>query len=369
MTDGYYNDSFTIADTDTTAGATIDTYTYAPVGPFSDSIDNTARSNTFADIAMKYWGTDLRPNLPNKIKPNSNDPAFWQHMNFYAIGLGVLGEMDATSTQLLKDLSGSASSVPPRVANWPAPSGNSPKAIDDMWHATINGRGKIFNAKTTQELTNAVGQMLSDVAGNEGTQAGVAVSTATLKSDTKKYTPRYTPITWTGNVTAYNLSAGTAAELSVAWEVETLTYTDPTTGAKTFASKMPAAADRNIYVGNGATTQGHPFTYSDMNPSLTGKMTGTVTADLINYLRGDTANEDTATTTTALFRHVKQDWETLLIRPRVCKGYGRPEIRPATFDHSRTNLLSQLCSRHRCDTNRWKEQRAEGLCSSAPMTA
>ena len=312
MTDGYYNDTFTIAapdtpDQDTTIGAAIGSYTYIPVGPYSDKFDGTATwNNTFADVAMKYWGKDLRPNLPNKIKPNSNDPAFWQHMNFYAIGLGVLGELDATSSQLLQDLSGSAATVPARVSNWPQPVGNGPKAIDDMWHATINGRGKIFNAKTTQELTNAIGQMLSDVAGAEGTQAGVAVSTASLNSDTKKYTPSYTPITWTGNVTAYSLDATSAAQLSVpAWQVETLVSTDPISGVRTYSSKIPLAADRNIVVGNGATSgvRAVPFQYTDMNPALTSKMTGTVTADLINYLRGDTTNEDTATTTTALYRN------------------------------------------------------------------
>lgn len=306
MTDGYYNESFTLADVDTTVGSTIGSYQYVPVGPYSDKADGTQWSNTFADVAMKYWGTDLRPTLPNKIKPNSNDPAFWQHMNFYAIGLGVIGEMDATSSQLLQDLTGSTSSVPTRVADWPQPVNDSPKAIDDMWHATINGRGKIFNAKTTQELTNAIGQMLSDVAGAEGTQAGVAVSTASLNSDTKKYTPSYTPITWTGNVTAYSLDGTTAAQLSTpAWQVETLVSTDTITGVRTYASKMPLAVDRNIYVGNGATSgtpRAVPFTYADMGSTLLGKMNGTVTANLINYLRGDTENEDVGTTTTALYR-------------------------------------------------------------------
>ena len=306
MTDGYYNENFALNDVDTTIGTAITSpspYQYTPIGPYSDKADGTAWNNTFADVAMKYWGTDLRPTLPNKIKPNSNDPAYWQHMNFYAIGLGVEGNMDATSASLLQDLSGNATSVPPRVLDWPQPAGNGPGAIDDMWHATINGRGKIFNAKTTTELTGAIGQMLSDVAGAEGSQAGVAVSTASLNSDTKKYTPRYTPITWTGNLTAYNLDATTAAQSTVAWEVETLVSTDPITGVRTYASTMPSAANRKIFVGNGSSTGARavPFTLPGMG-SLASQMTGTVTSDLIDYLRGDNTNEDTATTTTGLYR-------------------------------------------------------------------
>lgn len=309
MTDGYYNESFTLPDVDSTIGTTISTpaaYTYTPIGPYSDKIDGTSWSNTFADVAMKYWGTDLRPTIPNKIKATANDPAYWQHMNFYAIGLGVIGELDATSDQLRADLTGDASTVPPRVMDWPNPGGgNSPKAIDDMWHATINGRGKIYNAKTTLELTNAIGQMLSDVAGAEGTQAGVAVSTATLSSDTKKYTPSYTPITWEGNLTAYDLNSNAIQKDTPAWQVETLVSTNATTGYKTYSSIIPAAPYRNIYVGNGATagTRAVEFKYTSLPAGISSKMTGTVSQSLVDYLRGDNADEDTATTTTALYRY------------------------------------------------------------------
>ncbi len=311
MTDGYYNESFSIADVDTSTGTTITeptSYTYTPIGPYSDNTAGTARANTFADVAMKYWVNDLRPNIKNNVKTVTGDDAYWQHLNFYAIGLGINGTMDATDPQILKSLTGNLSSPPYRTLDWPTPSADDPTAIDDMWHATVNGHGKLLSAKSTSELNTAVSQMMADVSGNEGTQSGVAVSTASLTKDTKKYTPSYTPVTWNGNVTAYTLDATSGNQTGIAWQVETLASTDPITGVKTYSSIIPSAASRNIYVGNGATsgTRAVPFTYSAMNSAGLGSlMTGTVTSNLIDFLRGDATNEDSSTTsssTTAIYR-------------------------------------------------------------------
>jgi type IV pilus assembly protein PilY1 len=300
MTDGYYNDSFTIADQDTSDGPSITkpiAYQYRPVGPYSDTKDGTKFANSFADVAMKYWVNDLRPNLDNKVRSIAADEAFWQHMNFYAIGLGINGDLNASDPAVLASLSG-----PNRTRDWPKPATDSRNSIDDMWHATINGRGKMLNAKTSDELNRSLQQMMATIGADETTQSGVAVSTASLTSNTKKYTPRYTPITWTGNVTAYLLDSTTGAQSSVAWEVETEVGTDTTTGAKIYKSNMPAAADRKIFVGTGASsgTKAVPFTYADMNTAgLTSAMNGTVNDALVKYLRGDPTNEHSSATTSS----------------------------------------------------------------------
>ena len=312
MTDGYYNESFTAADVDSQAGPSITqggTYRYSPIGPYSDTASGVARANTFADVAMKYWVNDLRPNLKNEIKPTAGDEAFWQHLNFYAIGLGITGTLDATDPEVLRRLTGNASTPPYRSLDWPAPLSNDPTAIDDMWHATVNGRGKLLNAKSASQLNTAVNLLMGDVGAKEGTQSGVAVSTASLSSSTKKYTPSYTPITWNGNLTAYSLDPTSGNQSGVAWQVETLVSTDPITGAKTFSSIIPPAATRKIYVGNGAPSgmRAVPFKYSDMSSTgLTSEMTGTVSTALIDYLRGDPTNEDSSSTSSsaaAIYRY------------------------------------------------------------------
>lgn len=310
MTDGYYNDPTFSAggtgDFDSSPGPFITqpkAYSYTPIGPYSDAKSSTTQYlDTMADVAMKYWVTDLRPDLANGVKPVTGDEAFWQHMNFYAIGLGLVGTLDATDPGVLQALSGNAS----RTLDWPKPTSNDPKAIDDMWHATINARGKMLNARTADELNGSIQQMMSDVGGKEGTQSGVAVSTISLTKDTRKYTPMYTPVTWTGNVVAYNLDQAKAFQTSIAWQVETLVFTDPATGIKTYNSTMPAAASRNIFVGNGATsgTRAVPFD-SSMPSGLITAMGAGANASLINYLRGDKTNEDnsaSASSSTAIYR-------------------------------------------------------------------
>lgn len=298
MTDGYYNDTFTLADQDSNSTAlpaiTGPDYKYVPVGPYSDTNSGTAFANTFADVTMKYWGNDLRPNIANSVKANDNDIAYWQHMNFYAIGLGVVGTLDQTDASILKRLTGSGTD---RTLDWPTPVTDTQTAIDDMWHATVNGRGKIFNAKSAKDLAGSISIMLSDVSGAEGTQAGVAVSTVNLTSGTKKYTPSYTPITWTGNVTAYWLDSTNGAQAKApAWQVETKLATDPNTKVSTYNSLIPSEPNRNIFVGNGATTGARAveFKYDLMvTAGLTTLMNGTVNDGLIKYLRGDGTNEAT----------------------------------------------------------------------------
>ncbi|MDO9359481.1 MAG: PilC/PilY family type IV pilus protein [Polaromonas sp.] len=307
MTDGYYNESFSLSDTDTSTGAKITepiTYEYTPIGPYSDTTSGTKISNTFADVAMKYWVTDLRPNLKNNIKSITGDEAYWQHLNFYAIGLGVRGTLDSTDPQVLQSLTGSASTNPPRTLDWPTPASDSPKSIDDMWHATINGRGKLLNAKTSSELNDSINQMMSDISGKEGTQSGVAVSTASLTKDTKKYTPSYTPVTWNGNVTAYTLDATSGFQTGVAWQIETLLSTDAVTGAKTYSSIIPTAASRKIYVGNGSTSGTRAVEFKFGATGFPSGITGS-SQSLVDYLRGDPTNEDSSATmssSTAIYR-------------------------------------------------------------------
>jgi type IV pilus assembly protein PilY1 len=281
MTDGYYNDTnFSIADYDSGA---------ASVGPYSDG--TTAVANTFADVAMKYWNTDLRPDLLNKIdiSKTPNDQAYWQHMSFYGIGLGLIGTLDKDNPAVVAGLKGSS---PDRTINWPAPVSNGPTTIDDMWHATINGRGNMLNAKSADDLRTSIGQMMSAITGDTGKQAGIAVSTASLQANTKKYTPSFTPIAWSGNLQAFGLDAATAAQGTIPiWQVETEIKANDGTVIG-YKSLIPLEADRKIYVGNGATSSARAveFKYASMS-GLTGQMNGTVNDNLIKYLRGDTSNE------------------------------------------------------------------------------
>jgi type IV pilus assembly protein PilY1 len=315
MTDGYYNDSTAatglsgdgdVDSTEKTVTNTGGTYIYpGNVGPYSDHKDGTKFFYSLADVAMKYWATDLRDDVPNGIKPiteGAGDPAFWQHLNFYAIGLGVFGTLNNQDPAVLAALTGTNTSTPPRTLNWPQPLPSNPTSIDDMWHATLNGRGRMLNAKTSADLKTAVTSLMNDIETKVNSEAGVAVSTANLKAGTKKYTPEYTSGTWVGNVRATFLNASSGDEGFKAWEVET-----PVPGQKdTYVSLIPAAATRNILVGNGATSgvRAEPFTWADMSAANKALLSATATEKLMNYLRGDKTDEDTSKLVgSALYRH------------------------------------------------------------------
>ncbi len=74
-------------------------YTYVPGPPYSDGY-----SNTLADIAMYYWGRDLRTDLANRVPPISaqgiDNPSFWQNVSFYAVTLGIDGTLPQTAAML-----------------------------------------------------------------------------------------------------------------------------------------------------------------------------------------------------------------------------------------------------------------------------
>lgn len=288
VTDGYSNGSVpTVSDIhDNTSfsqkPAVGPAFSYTPIGPFKGS-----DSNTLADIAMHYWGTDLRT-LPNRvpviktagtadpvtgvIDPLTaiNNPSSWQNVSFYAVTLGIIGNLSQTKTTLDALTSGSMS--------WPKPVIDTPSTIDDLWHATINGRGSLLNAKNSSDLTTGLKGMFSSIAGDKQTLSGVAVSTTFLNNGTRKYKPEYIPGTWSGKLSAIELDPNTGNETTTTvWQVESGVNAsgDP-------ISTIPAAASRNIVTWNGSAAV--PF-----DSSIT--VSSTNNSDLINYLRGDSTKE------------------------------------------------------------------------------
>ena len=286
VTDGYWNDGApSVGNVDDASGSKILTpsggsYAYTPARPYRD-----ASSNTLADVVMKYWASDLRT-LDNRVPTIAGvNESFWQNLSFYAIGFGVRGTLTPGTATLAQITSGSL--------NWPAPTSSQQTTIDDLYHATVNGRGQFLSADNTDELSDAVEGMMSQISRISSSQSGVAVSTANLTSGTRKFVPQYTTGDWTGNVTARTLNAQTGVEVSTAWTVESRTTGTPSVAIST----IPPHTARNLvtWVGASATPKAVPFTHSAMSTAgMLGSFTGTVTAALVDYLRGSSANEGDA---------------------------------------------------------------------------
>lgn len=343
MTDGYYNDGAPSVggNVDGKDGPVIEdpdgnTYQYKKAGTINTK---DTSENSLADVAMKYWVNDLRPKdstygLPNKVKSSTSNESFWQNMSFYAIGLGIYGTMAQTS-QEIKDLQSGSTT-------WPVPTTNDPKSIDDMWHATLNGRGALLTATDSDTLTRSVESMMSDINKLTSSQSGVAVSTASLKTDTRKYTPEYTTGSWKGNVIARSLDPNTGVEVNTEWQVQ-----EKDSLNKVYDG-IPTPDMRNIVVGTAASTgtKAVPFKLTDMTTAnLIGDMPAAArTADMIAYLRGDKTNEGDKGT--ASFRARETDLGDIVnSTPVFIKGMpGREVVDPS-------NLASQNVMEIQTPTN------------------
>lgn len=293
MTDGYWNGAAATVNStnwDGITGTTIAdnskdrTYQYRPDAkatatgnpPYADNV-----TGTLADVAQYYWMTDLRPDIKNNLtvdmvaddptrpyydasaKIDRLDHAFWQHLTTFTVGLGISGTKDYTQP------------APPQ-GGWPTPAADAATAVDDLWHAAVNGRGKYLQASNPQQFQDALEDALNEIFASQSTPSGVSVSAFNITSGSKKYVPSFVEPQWFGDVTAYSIA--NLNSQSVKW---------------TASAQLPPAANRNIFIWNG--TQATAF-----NTSLaTGVRTAfsnwglatTPSNDVINYLRGDRSLE------------------------------------------------------------------------------
>ncbi|POR11790.1 PilC/PilY family type IV pilus protein [Diaphorobacter sp. LR2014-1] len=286
MTDGMWNGaaastSGATQNVDGTKGPTINgpagsgqTYTYSPMPPYKDS-----SSNTLADVAMYYWNRDLRTDLENTVKPitvaGRENPAFWQHMVNFTIAFGVNGTLNNPGD--LDALSSGSKS-------WPSPgtSGGTSAAVDDLWHAAINSRGRALSARNSQEYAAAIKSILDDIAAMSGSEAGVGLSTTELPatgSSTKMYVPFFSTPGWSGDIKAISIDQN-GKETGIAW---------------TASSVLPSYGNRNIYTYDpeAAATKGVPFRWISLSSNMKTALWGSTTGGeaLVDYLRGSSSGE------------------------------------------------------------------------------
>lgn len=213
-TDGYWNDANgygarqEVGNADNTAGDEItspsgETYQYQPRRPYMDS-----HTDTLADVAMHYWKRDLRPDLDNNVPASAANPAFWQHMSTFGISIGLSGELNP-ETDLLSLSNGSRS--------WPDPwrrgstgsrawSNESPRRIDDLWHATINGRGSFSVASDPDSFVDSIKSTLASIQRVLSSGSNVSTSSTSLQTDTRVFHATYFSGVWTGELSAFDLS-------------------------------------------------------------------------------------------------------------------------------------------------------------------
>ena len=262
-TDGYWNGSNPgVGNSDNNSGPVIsgpgqDDYQYQPARPYRDSW-----SNTLADVAMDFWKRDLRPDLANEVTTNQQDPAFWQHMVTFTVGLGVNGTLDPDSDY--GDLVSGATS-------WPQPGDDREENIDDMWHAAINSRGSFFSASDPDTFADSLSSVLSNITSRTSSAASVALNSGAASSDTKIYQARFKSGDWSGQLLAYSIDTD-ASIASQVWDASTL---------------IPRPGRRIITTYNG--TNGVPFRWNQLTSAQ--KIQLDSSSAILSYIRGNASNE------------------------------------------------------------------------------
>lgn len=225
---------------------------------------------SLSDIAFHYWAIDLRtdlykptsqqfvtPYMPDKVtgvvatgtmsgsivaaanvndelyfNPN-NDPASWPHMDSFMVGLGTSGQLSyskdhdclagtgdtSDACMLRKGLVNSSGAT-----GWPLPNGSGSGIatnIDDTWHAALAGRGKYFSASNPNDLVTSLLSILSSINERNVPAQTSAISAAVLTNGTLGFTTGYSPVDWSGLLTAVFVNVnGTLG--SQAWDAGVL---------------------------------------------------------------------------------------------------------------------------------------------------
>jgi type IV pilus assembly protein PilY1 len=254
--------------------------------PFSDIY-----GNTLADIVTAYYEgaeTPLRKvndgfalgkvPVPASCSEGDPDPRIDcqenLHMRFQAIAYGPAGSIYGIQQAQTED----PFANPPDWNSLGSPKlKDTPIVIDELWHATLNGRGKFVNADKPAEIAQAMKDALATTAATSFS-GGNAASSSRRGEGFLAYTPTYSTEDWTGDVSASTVNQ------------------DGTFAAKVWsaAAKLEAldVAERKVYFGAGKKVL-KQFTFANIDDPVTAlglpsdTPYGRSVEEIVNYLRGD----------------------------------------------------------------------------------
>lgn len=197
-------------------------------------------SNSLADVAQYYWKTDLRTSslgnctgalgvgtdvCANNVRTSGTGPeddkAPWQHMTTFTMGLGVPGTLTYDPNYKTQS-TGAFASLRTGAINWPSPVHDDPTALDDLWHAAVNGRGQYFSAANPTTVTQALGNALATIQSVSGSAAaGATSSQQPVAGDNYFFIASFRTLKWDGQLDAYTIDVTTGAlSTSPAWSTQ-----------------------------------------------------------------------------------------------------------------------------------------------------
>lgn len=233
MTDGIWNggNASGINDEDNGEKTLPDDVEYTVRPPFRK--DNSG--NNLADITFKYWSEDLH-NLPASdqlaympvqddeilesggttvtIPPYwnpKNDPATWQHVVTFTVGLGLNIQLQNDGLEWEGDThsgDGYAALVTGSEL-WPDTGNNKkPGNVYDLWHAALNGRGDFFGAETPDAIVRAFKEAIQRIQARKGSASGVSFNSGSASSFSQVFKAQFDSADWSGSLQALPVSNG-----------------------------------------------------------------------------------------------------------------------------------------------------------------
>ena len=232
-TDGYWNQSFTgYGDQD---NAENDARFCTRANGCYDGNLGGGSANSLADVALYYYWRDLRTGncnsgylgadiCTNNVPTSTRDPNPGQHMTTFTLGLGVDGVMafredyeTATAGDFYKIKTGNNTctwTAAGATCNWPVPAADTETAVDDLWHAAVNGHGTYFSAKDPASLSRGLANALNNLKMKNGAAAASATSTPNVTlEDNDIFSATFRTVKWDGELIAQKIDTDTGKVL------------------------------------------------------------------------------------------------------------------------------------------------------------
>jgi type IV pilus assembly protein PilY1 len=310
--------------------------------------------DTLADVAMYYYRSDLRGGKDTKgnstgpalnaagvdvsannvpVTSGSKNYAAHQAMVTFTVGLadGNLRYQSDYDSSTTGDFANIKSGTPNAcfwssgTCNWPEPIHDTPAALDDLWHAAVNGRGQFYLATNVDALASGIQNTLTAVNAQVAAAAASATSSPNVtQTDNQIFSTTYETNTWAGRVFAQTIDPATGnVDPTIQWQGDQLLLgrVTATTDTRTILTFDPAGTNKVksfTFASLNSTEQAffthkcdtnigstlYPVALLSQCTSVTGAQQTTINAGttLVDFLRGQTGNESSPGSTSPLYR-------------------------------------------------------------------
>jgi type IV pilus assembly protein PilY1 len=270
---------------------------------------------TLSDVTVFWWSRDLRPDLPNNIKPiepsafNRGNEAFWQHLVPFIVGYGISASRDNAATRSVIGAGGAITwpgvvmenrptevgtlvtdqdvfprppdPGPDRCQYHPSTNPSGCGRVDDTFRAAMAARADFLAASDVGSLAQSVAAAFQAIGETEGSATALTGRSASLQAGDLLYLASFITARWTGELAAYRALDWFAAVRAGAAEP-----------APVWRASFPAAGSRVIMTSKDVFAGGFEFrNFAELDAA---QQAAVVNQNVLDYLRGDQSRETTA---------------------------------------------------------------------------